>query len=94
MTSTATIPPPLHRLENQPDNLITSSDANWLLNGAMDQEDTKTQNGTEKSNGETAVAATEKSNGETAVAATETPTVIPPLQPESKVIKNNKAVPW
>ncbi len=82
MTSTAVIPPPLHRLENQPDNLITSSDANWLLNGAMDQDDTKTPNGIEKS------------NGETAIAATETPTVIPPLQPESKPIKNNKAVPW
>ena len=82
MTSVAAIPPPLHRLEDQPVNLISSSDENWLLNGAMDQEDVKVSSRPEQTNGGTTTAAAEK------------PMVIPPLQPESQVVKNNKAVPW
>ena len=82
MTSVAAIPSPLHRLEDQPVNLISSSNENWLLNGAMDQEDVKVS------------SRPEHKNGETTTAAAETPMVIPPFQPESHVVKNNKAVPW
>ena len=82
MTSVAAVPSPLHRLEDQPVDLISSSNKNWLWNGAMDQEDVKVLNGGKHKNGETTTAAAEK------------PMVIPPFQPESQVIKNNKAVPW
>ena len=81
MTSTQALPPPMHRLDDQPTNLISSSDTNWLLNGANDQDDVKVPSQPQNGVG---------TNG----AATETPTVIPPLQPESQVIKNNKGVPW
>ncbi|KAF6235302.1 hypothetical protein HO173_006497 [Letharia columbiana] len=79
MTSTAPLPPPLHRLDDQPDNLIASSDVNWLLNGTMDQEDAK-------------MPPQPETNLETT--ATNGHTIIPPLQPESKPVKDNKAVPW
>ena len=81
MTSTEPLPPPLHRLEDQPVNLISSSDTNWLLNGAMDQDDVKVPSRQTNGNG-------------VETAATETPTVIPPLGPENHVVKNNKGVPW
>ena len=82
MTSTQALPPPLHRLEDQPANLISSSDTNWLLNGEMDQDDVKVPNGRHE-------------NGvEPPAAATKTPTVIPPLGPESQVVKIDKGVPW
>ena len=88
MTSTEPLPPPLHRLEDQPVNLISSSDTNWLLNGAMDQDDVKMPSRQTNGNGvETAAAGA-------AAAATDTPTVIPPLGPENNVVKNNKGVPW
>lgn len=86
MTSTENLPPPLHRLEDQPDNLISSSDTNWLLNGAMDEEDVKVPNGPQNGVAQNGV----ETNG----ADTETPMVIPPLQPESQIVKDNKAVPW
>lgn len=86
MTSTETLPPPLHRLEDQPQNLISSSDTDWLLNGAMDEEDVKVPSGPQNGVAQNGV----ESNG----AAAETPMVIPPLQPESQIVKNNKAVPW
>ena len=84
MASTEALPPPTHRLDDQPTNLISSSDTNWLLNGANDEEDVKVPS--QPQNG----VGTNGTNG----AAKETPTVIPPLQPESQVIKNNKGVPW
>ena len=40
-TSTDTAPPPPHRLDHQPDQLIASSDVNWPLNGDMDQDQAK-----------------------------------------------------
>ena len=85
MTSTQSLPPPLHRLEDQPVNLISSSDTNWLLNGAMDSDDV--------------IVPSPQTNGQTnrngvETTATETPTVIPPLGPENHVVKNNKGVPW
>lgn len=80
MTSVDTIPPPLHRLEDQPDNLIASSDVNWLLNGAMDQEEAKMPSQPE--------------NHIETTTMTEAHTIIPPLQPESRPPKDNKAVPW
>ena len=66
-TDTAVLPP---------DSLIASSDADWLLSGAMDNEEAK-------------LPSPPESYQQTL--ATE---VIPPLQPESEVVKNNKAVPW
>ena len=87
MTSTDTMPPPLHHLESQPDNLMASSDVvdssespPTLLNGFLDQE-------------KTPLPSHPASNVET-TNGTEGHVVIPPLQPESRPVKDNKAVPW
>ncbi|KAL6720017.1 multidrug-resistance type transporter [Lecanora helva] len=85
MTSVAALPPTLDHLESQPDNLLASSDiANesyvspQVLSEVLDQP--KAQVPTQPSKIEM--------NGTTEH------TEVPPLQPESQPVKNNKGVPW
>ena len=87
MTTTASLPPPLHHLDSQPDNLLASSDvANGsyvpprILSEVMDQERARLPQAPEMK--------TPASNGPTES------TEVPPLQPESKPVKDNRAVPW
>ena len=79
------MPPPLTRLESQPDDLMGSSDVADVsdllpghINGAQDEAKIPTSNGPISFQGVT--TGTEKS------------AMLPPLQPESR--KNNKGVPW
>ena len=90
MTATASFPPPLVHLDSQPDNLLAASDvANSsyvppkLLTEVLDQEKARAP-----IESETKMPHSNGTNGtdETAVA--------PPLQPESKPVKDNKGVPW
>ena len=81
MNSTGTVPAPLlHHVDDQIENLIASSNVDWLLSGTMDHEEAKLPSQPE-SDWETTPA--EEGNA-----------IIPPLQPEGKVVKDNKAVPW
>ena len=87
MTSVVSIPPSLHHLDSQPDNLLASSDiANSsyvpprLLSEVMDQPKAQLPIQT--------ASKVELSNG------TAEHEEVPPFQPESKPAKDNKAVPW
>ena len=101
MSATAIHSPPLHRLEDQPTNLIATSsdsdtDAQWLLTGAMDQDDVavvKIKDEKNGVNGSGTMNGGTNGNGnvEEEVVNAE---VIPPLQPESPVVRDNKGVPW
>ena len=93
MASTATMPPPLHHLDSQPDNLLAASDvANSsyvppsILSEVMDQEIGKPlQQSASKS---------VTTNGTNGFHSTDDSAIVPPLQPESKPVTDNKAVPW
>ena len=85
MASIDTIPPPLVRLESQPDNLMGSSDvaevSNFLpahMNGQQDEAKIPASNGLE--------------SHQVFTTGLEKNAVIPPLLPESR--KDNKSVPW
>lgn len=87
MTSVASARPPVHHLESQPDNLLVFSDvANdsyvppRVLSEVMDQEKAKLPSQLDDT--------VKISHG------TKEDTEVPPLQPESKPVKDNKAVPW
>ena len=87
MTSIASGAPPLHQFDSQPDNLLASSDiANEsyvsprILSEVMDQPQAQLPIQT--------ASKVEMSNGTTEHDE------VPPFQPESKPVKDNKAVPW
>ena len=85
MASIGTTPPPLVRLESQPDNLMGSSDVAEVsnlfpghLNGLQDEAKIPASNGLE--------------NHQVFTAGPEKNAVIPPFLPEGR--KDNKGVPW
>ena len=93
MASTATMPPPLHHLDSQPDNLLAASDvANSsyvpprVLSEVLDQATVKPLKQPEDK--------TMTMNGTNGFHSTDDGDIVPPLQPESKPVTDNKAVPW